>query len=220
MTKTQILIADDHPVFLFGLKSIVSSITSCEVAHVVSNGRDALDLIHKNEPEIAILDIDMPGLNGIEVLKMVTKVDLTTKVIILTMHKDESIFNLAFDSGAYGYVIKDNAAIDIVNCIQTVSEGNTFVSPQISSYNIKRKSSNNSSDWTLINSLTDAEKVVLREVSENKSSTTIADKLNVSQKTIQNHRFNICKKMNLEGVNSLLSYALLNKSTINLILAE
>lgn len=220
MSKTQILIADDHPVFLFGLKSIIGSIESCEVADVASNGSDAFNLIRKTNPDIAILDIDMPGLNGIEVLKKVTAMNSSTKVIILTMHKDESIFNLAFDSGAEGYVIKDNAAIDIVNCICAVSEGNTFVSPQINSYEINRKTSNNSNALTLINSLTVSEKIVLKEVCKNICSTEIANKLNVSHKTIQNHRFNICKKMNLEGVNSLLTYALLNKSTINLILAD
>jgi DNA-binding NarL/FixJ family response regulator len=220
MSKTQILIADDHPVFLFGLKAIIGSIKSCEVTDVASNGRDAFNLISKTNPHIAVLDIDMPGLNGIEVLKKVTAMNSSTKIIILTMHKDESIFNLAFDYGAVGYVIKDNAAIDIVNCIHVVSEGDLFVSPQINSYKIKRKSSNNSNELTLINSLTVSEKVVLKEVCENKSSTEIANKLNVSHKTIQNHRFNICKKMNLEGVNSLLTYALLNKSTINLILTD
>jgi DNA-binding NarL/FixJ family response regulator len=219
MSKTQILIADDHPVFLFGLKSIIGSIESCEVADVTSNGRDALNMINESNHDIAILDVDMPGLNGIEVLKSLTKMKSSTKVIILTMHKDESIFNLAFDSGAKGYVIKDNAAIDILNCIDSVIKGDFFVSPQINSFKINREQSDNSSEFTLINSLTVSEKVVLKEVCENKSSTEIADKLNVSHKTIQNHRFNICKKMNLEGVNSLLSYALLNRSTINLILS-
>tara|TARA_B110000211_G_scaffold129353_1_gene148588 strand:- start:765 stop:1427 length:663 start_codon:yes stop_codon:yes gene_type:complete len=220
MSKTQILIADDHPVFLFGLTSIIGSIESCEVANVASNGRDALNMINESNHDIAILDVDMPGLNGIEVLKSLTKMKSSTKVIILTMHKDESIFNLAFDSGAKGYVIKDNAAIDILNCIDSVIKGDFFVSPQINSFKINREQSDNSSEFTLINSLTVSEKVVLKEVCENRSSTEIADKLNVSHKTIQNHRFNICKKMNLEGVNSLLSYALLNRSTINLILSE
>jgi DNA-binding NarL/FixJ family response regulator len=176
-------------------------------------------MINESNHDIAILDVDMPGLNGIEVLKSLTKMKSSTKVIILTMHKDESIFNLAFDSGAKGYVIKDNAAIDILNCIDSVIKGDFFVSPQINSFKINREQSDNSSEFTLINSLTVSEKVVLKEVCENKSSTEIADKLNVSYKTIQNHRFNICKKMNLEGVNSLLSYALLNRSTINLILS-
>ncbi len=220
MLKTQILIADDHPVFLFGLKSIISSIESCEVSGVASNGRDALNLINQSKPDIAILDIDMPGLNGIEVLKKVAISKSSTKIVMLTMHKDESIFNLAFDSGAVGYVVKDNAAIDIVNCIDAISKGDVFVSPQINSFISNRQSTNQASDLSLINALTDTEKIVLKEVSANKSSTQIADSLNVSHKTIQNHRFNICKKMNLEGVNSLLSYALLNKNTIQLILAD
>jgi len=220
MSKIKILIADDHPVFLFGLKSIIGSMESYEISEVTTNGRDALNLIVKNSPQIAILDIDMPGLNGIEVLKILTKMQSSTKVIILTMHKNESIFNLTFDSGALGYVIKDNAAIDIVHCINAISKGDSFVSPHINSFNVRRENPSNSGELCLINSLTDTEKLVLKEVSFNKSSMQIADKFNVSTKTIQNHRFNICKKMNLEGVNSLLSYALLNKSTLNLILTD
>ena len=220
MSKIKILIADDHPVFLFGLKSIIGSMESYEISEVTTNGRDALNLIVKNSPQIAILDIDMPGLNGIEILKMLAKMKLSTKVIILTMHKSESIFNLAFDFGAHGYVIKDNAAIDIVNCINAISKGDTFISPQINSFIVSRQNSSNSGELSLIKSLTDTEKLVLKEVSFNKSSTQIADEFNVSNKTIQNHRFNICKKLNLVGVNSLLSYALLNKSTLNLILTD
>ena len=220
MAITRILIADDHPVFLFGLKSIIGSLECCEIENVASDGKTALNLLRETKPDIAILDIDMPGLNGIEVTKRLNKTKLTTKIIILTMHKDESIFNLAFDSGALGYVIKENAATDIVNCIKSVSNGDSFVSPQINSFYVNRRNESQSNDLKLIYNLTESEKVVLKEVSENKSSSEIASKLNVSNKTIQNHRFNICKKMNLEGVNSLLSYALLNKNTINLILSN
>jgi len=220
MALTRILIADDHPVFLFGLKSIIGSLENCEIENIAADGETALKLLRDTKPDIAILDIDMPGLNGLEVTKRLHKKKTETKVIILTMHKDESIFNLAFDSGAVGYVLKDNAATDIVNCINSVSNGDSFVSPQINSFYVNRRNELHSNDLKLINNLTESEKIVLKEVSENMSSAEIASKLNVTSKTIQNHRFNICKKMNLEGVNSLLTYALVNKNTIHLILSK
>ena len=220
MALTKILIADDHPVFLFGLKTVISSLENCVIENVATDGKTAFSLVRDTKPDIAILDITMPGLNGIEVTRKLNKIKSATKVIILTMHKDESIFNLAFDLGAVGYVLKDNAATDIISCINSVSNGDTFVSPQINSFYVNRHSKKYTSDLSLINSLTDAEKNVLKEITESKSSIDIADKLNVSNKTIQNHRFNICKKLKLEGVNSLLSYALTNKNLINLILSK
>tara|TARA_B110000967_G_C18603318_1_gene420347 strand:- start:26 stop:688 length:663 start_codon:yes stop_codon:yes gene_type:complete len=220
MEQTKILIADDHPVFLFGLQSIINTIDNCVVVNVASDGVSALSLIRSTKPNIVILDIDMPGLNGIQVAKKVSKLKPPIKIVFLTMNKDESIFNLAFDSGAISYVIKDNAAIDIVRCIKSVSNGDFFVSPQINAYHLNRISSLKSTDFSLINRLTDTEKLVLKEVSENRSSLEIAVKLSITNKTVQNHRFNICKKMKLEGVNSLLSYALLNKQTIQLILPD
>ena len=220
MKITKIFIADDHPVFLFGLKSIIGLMNNCEIEEVASNGISALSIIEKSNPEIAILDIDMPGLSGLEVTKRIAKMQLSTKVIILTMHKDESIFNLAFDSGAIGYVLKDNTATDIVNCINSVIAGEIFVSPQIVKFFENRQEENYITELNLLNELTETEKKVLIEVSLNKSSLEIASLLHVSNKTIQNHRFNICKKMKLKGINSLLSYALLSKKCINLIFTE
>ena len=134
MALTKILIADDHPVFLFGLKTVISSLENCVIENVATDGKTAFSLVRDTKPDIAILDITMPGLNGIEVTRKLNKIKSATKVIILTMHKDESIFNLAFDLGAVGYVLKDNAATDIISCINSVSNGDTFVSPQINSF--------------------------------------------------------------------------------------
>ena len=220
MPTSKILIADDHPVFLFGLKSIINLIDSCEIQNVASDGKMALSIIRKTLPDIAVLDIDMPEMNGIEVTKRINKLKIPTKVIILTMHKDESIFNLALDCGAMGYVLKDNAALDIVNAIIAVNNGNIFISPQIIQFKDNRENKKYINQVELLKELTETEKKILVEVSLNKSSIEIAYKLNVSNKTIQNHRFNICKKLNLKGINSLLSYALINKISINLILAD
>ena len=220
MSVLKILIADDHPIFLFGLKSIIESVENIQVDYVVSDGVHALVMINVNKPDVAILDIDMPGLNGIEVTRKVKELALESKVIILTMHKDEAIFNLALDSGASGYVLKDNAAADIVNSIQTVVAGDYFISPHIIGFYNNRKEGRYNNIINSINGLTNSEKKVLKLIAENKSSNDIAEQLFVSSKTVQNHRFNICKKMELEGVNSLLSFSLQNKYIIDLFLTN
>jgi DNA-binding NarL/FixJ family response regulator len=219
MKTIKILIADDHPVFLFGLRAIINQMNDCFIVNIASDGKRAYKLICKIIPDLVILDIDMPHLNGIQIANKLGESHPRIKIVFLTVNKDESIFNFAFRSGARGYVLKDNAATDIVRCINTVFLGKIFISPQMRSF-YNHMTTINSTVFDLINRLTDTEKVVLHEVSKNKSSSDIASKLSITNKTVHNHRFNICKKMNLEGVNSLLTYSLLNKQTIDLILLD
>ena len=220
MSEIKILIADDHPIFLLGLVSIIESSDGMRVDYVASNGEQALEMISINKPHISILDIAMPGLDGIKVTRKIKELKLETKVIILTMYKNEAIFNLALDYGVSGYVLKDNASTDTVNSIKAVINGELFVSPHIMGFYNNRKDGLRSNIVKYINLLTDAEKKVLRFISENKSTNEIAEKLFLSGKTVQNHRFSICRKMELEGVNSLLSFSLQNKYIIDLILAQ
>ena len=219
MKAIKILIADDHPVFLFGLRAIINQMNDCFIVNISSDGKRAYKLICKIIPDLVVLDIDMPHLNGIQIANKLGESHPRIKIVFLTVNKDESIFNFAFRSGARGYVLKDNAATDIVRCINTVFLGKIFISPQMRSF-YNHMTTINSTVFDLINRLTDTEKVVLHEVSKNKSSSDIASKLSITNKTVHNHRFNICKKMNLEGVNSLLTYSLLNKQTIDLILLD
>ena len=220
MSEIKILIADDHPIFLLGLISIIESSKGMRVDYVASNGEQALEMISINKPHISILDIAMPGLDGIKETRKIKELQLDTKVIILTMYKNEAIFNLALDYGVSGYVLKDNASTDIVASIKAVIAGELFISPHIMGFYKNRKEGLRSNIIKYINMLTDAEKKVLRHIADNKSTNEIAKRLYLSGKTVQNHRFSICKKMELEGVNSLLSFSLQNKYIIDLILAQ
>jgi len=220
MSEIKILIADDHPIFLLGLISIIESSKDMRVDYVASNGEQALEMISINKPDVSILDIAMPGLDGIKETRKIKELAIDTKVIILTMYKNEAIFNLALDYGVSGYVLKDNASTDIVNSIKSVISGEMFISPHIMGFYQKRKEGYRSNIVKYISMLTDAEKKVLKYIADNKSTNEIAEKLYLSSKTVQNHRFSICKKMDLEGVNSLLSFSLQNKYIIDLILAQ
>ena len=184
MSEIKILIADDHPIFLLGLVSIIESCEGMRVDYVASNGEQALEMISINKPHISILDIAMPGIDGIKVTRKIKEMKLDTKVIVLTMYKNEAIFNLAFDYGVSGYVLKDNASTDIVNSIKAVVAGELFVSPHIMGFYKNREEGVRSNIIKYINMLTDAEKKVLRYISDNKSTNEIAECLFLSGKTV------------------------------------
>ena len=214
----KILIADDHLIFRNGLREIVKSqVKDCLVVEA-ENGIEAYKLAEENTPNIAILDIDMPELNGLEVCKRIIDNQLPIKVIILTMYKNEEMFNSAMENGAMGYVLKDNSASDLNECINRVIAGKSFISPKISDYmdhydNYKNKKGEIKEG---LSKLTNAELKTLKLVSDNFTSREIAEMLFVTQKTVENYRSRICKKLELDSRNnSLLKWVLDNKSILD-----
>ena len=173
-------------------------------------------MIIEKKPDIAILDFDMPKKNGFEILKELIKMKNPVKVIFLTMYKEENIFDEAMDLGIKGYVLKESAADDICECIRLVADDRYAISPLISNFLVKRLSKNNAlkKDKPGINYLTPSERKILKLISLNKSSKEIADELFISYKTVEAHRTNISKKLNLQGSLSLVRFALENKSVI------
>lgn len=214
--KIRIIIADDHPIFRQGLKQIIEDEADIEIIGEASDGEKALELIIEKEPEIAILDFDMPKKTGFEVLKELKKIRNPVNVIFLTMYKEENLFDEAMDLGIKGYVLKESAADDICECIRLVSNGDYAISPVISNFLVKRLSMQQKlkKGSPGINYLTPSEKKVLKLISENKSSKEIADELFISYKTVESHRTNISKKLNLQGSLSLVRFAFENKSLL------
>lgn len=214
--KINIIVADDHPIFRSGLVSAIGKCSEYRVIGESDNGAAALELIRNLKPEIAILDINMPGMNGLEVTKAVNREKLPVKIIILTMYKDEDYFNEAVSLDVNAYVLKDAATNEIIRCLGEVSEGEYFFSPGVLNYLVKRKNKKSSlqKDFPGLNDLTAAEKQVLKKVAENKTSREIADELFISHRTVQNHRNNICAKLNLKGHNRLLQFAIFNKNLL------
>jgi len=211
MKKTcNILIADDHPVFRKGLTDLISEYSDHNIIAEAENGQQAADMIGTLQPDIAILDIDMPGLSGFEVAKELNRQKSKTKIIFLTMHKEEEILNKALDYNAGGYILKECAVDDIIDCINYVAEGKVYVSPVISGLFLKRNHANNDAR-SLIDTLTSSELKVLTLIAEEKTSREIAESLFISIRTVEAHRSNICNKLNIHGINSLLIFALDNK---------
>ncbi len=219
ITNHKILVADDHPIFRKGMiATLKQSFQEYEFLEA-EDGNIAKNLIKQNEVEIAILDIDMPGLNGIQILKwLYQNENLITKPIVLTMHNDEQIFNEAFDQGVLAYLVKDNSIEEIVFAIKEVLDGKTYVSPVLEEHMKNRNDYKKKSQelHEAITQLTQTEIKTLKLVAQNKSSKEISELLFVTKKSIENYRSRICKKLHLSGEsNALLKWTNENRSLID-----
>jgi len=213
-TTIKIVIADDHPIFRNGLRQILESEKGIEIIGEADNGEKAFEVIKEKKPDIAILDIDMPKKTGLDVLRAMK--GLNTKVIFLTMYAEEDIFDEAMNLGIKGYVLKDSAVNDIIDCIMCVSNDDYYISPSVSNFLVNRRKKINElkNSNPALDNLTPTEKKILKFISENKTSKEIADVLFLSHRTVENHRTNISNKLNLKGSYSLMKFAIENKSLL------
>ncbi len=213
--EIKIVIADDHPIFRNGLKQIIEFDKRIKIIGEADNGQKALELITELKPDVAILDIDMPKKTGLEVLKELK--DSEVKIIFLTMYAEEDIFEEAMNHGIKGFVLKDSAVSDIVDCIFSVHEDKYYISPSVSNFLMNRRKKLNElkNNNPLLQNLTMSEKKILKYISENKTSKEIADILFISYRTIENHRANISGKLNLKGSHSLVKFAIENKALLS-----
>ena len=213
--EIKIVIPDDHPIFRNGLKQIIEFDKRIKIIGEADNGQKALELITELKPDVAILDIDMPKKTGLEVLKELK--DSEVKIIFLTMYAEEDIFEEAMNHGIKGFVLKDSAVSDIVDCIFSVHEDKYYISPSVSNFLMNRRKKLNElkNNNPLLQNLTMSEKKILKYISENKTSKEIADILFISYITIENHRANISGKLNLKGSHSLVKFAVENKALLS-----
>jgi DNA-binding NarL/FixJ family response regulator len=214
--KVSLLIVDDHPVFRRGLREIIEENSEFRIIGEASDGETALRLTAELKPDIAVVDIDMPRLNGLEMVRTLQKQELPISVIFLTMYKEEDMFNAAMDLGVKAYILKENAADEILAALEKVARNEPFISPFMS--DMGRRRSDRVQKLLLskpqIEDLTPAEHRILKLIAEDYTSKEIADKLQISIKTIENHRLNISHKLNLHGSHSLLKFAFEHKSSL------
>jgi two-component system, NarL family, response regulator DegU len=205
--KLKILVVDDHPIFLKGLVEVLQYERPNSDIVAQTSSLKVLAMVNLQTPDIAVLDLDMPEMNGI-VLGTELKLRIPNlKIIILTMHKEPDIIRSVMAKGIDGYVFKDDAVNDVVIAIQEVIAGGQYISK---STTLIREEFNTD----LVEALTKIETIVLRAIANHKTSREIADEMFVSLKTIENHRNNISRKLNLQGSNNLLKFALNNKALI------
>ncbi len=215
-SKIKVVIADDHPIFRKGLMLAFGSEYSIDVVGEAADGLQALYLAEKQKPDVIILDIEMPGLNGLQVAGEIIRRQLPSGIIFLTMYKEEDMFNEAMNLGVRGYVLKESAVSDITDAIKTVASGQNYISPSISEYLAKR------SDYAIsllkkkpqLENLTQMERKVLKLIAANRTSKEIGDELHISHRTVENHRANICNKLEIHGSHSLLKFAIEFKAVL------
>jgi len=210
MTPIRIVLADDHTIMRHGLRSVLERQPDFAVVGEASNGREAVDIIAQENPDVAVMDIAMPLLNGIEAAKKITEERLKTAVVILSMHSDESYILRALRAGARGYLLKDSAENDLIQAIRAVRAGKAFFSPAVSrvladDYLRQIQQQGVEDPYEL---LTGRERELLQLIVELKSTKDIAGLLGVSPRTIDTHRGNLMQKLNVHSIPELILYAM------------
>jgi DNA-binding NarL/FixJ family response regulator len=215
--RRTVIIADDHPIFRQGLRVLIQGNPDYVLVGEASDGREALKLIAEQRPNIAVLDLAMPGLNGLEVIREARRQSLEdVEFVILTMYKEEEYYHEALDLGVRGYLLKESAVADLLGCLSHISEGKYFVSPAVSDYILRRATRRDVlvQDMPSLRLLTPMELKILKKIADGKSSKAICEELCISVRTVDNHRAHICAKLRLEGHNKLLQFALQHKSLL------
>lgn len=212
--KIRLVIADDHPIVRQGLRQIIEREVDLEVLDEAGDGEAGLAAIVQLRPDVAVLDIDMPRLNGFGVLRAVRDKLIPTKVILLTVHREEEFLDEALRLGAAGYVLKDSATEEIVAAVRAVSSGQNYVSPILTAYLFRQRQDQGGAARADLENLTATEKQILKLLAEYQTNNQIAEKLFISPLTVKTHRRNISQKLQLEGSHALMKYALEHKSRL------
>lgn len=217
LSKIKIIIVDDHPLFRMGVKSLLLSNSKVDVIAEAENGKEALDLLEQYHPDIILLDIDMPKMTGDQVAEYIKTKELDIKIIFLTSHSNLQTFNHALKLHVRGFLFKESALEELNECIDTVYSNNKYISPSCQEFLDKNNEELNkiSNFQDKIKSLTPTELKILKYIANHYTTKSIAETLHNSYKTIENHRFNICQKLEIKGTNNLLSFALDNKEFID-----
>jgi DNA-binding NarL/FixJ family response regulator len=213
----RILIADDHPLMRRGLRMSVEEDPGLKVVGEASDGEMALQLATEHVPDVALLDIEMPKLDGLAVAREIVKRGIKTEIIFLTLHSDQEFFASAMALGSKGYILKDSAVQEVVVGIRAVAAGRPFLSSAITSDLLqKRLKPAPQAGKSLTSNLTPTERRIMKLIAHGKTSKEIGGELSIHYRTVENHRTNICRKLELEGegANALLRFALQNKSIL------
>jgi len=214
--EIRVVVIDDHPLLRRGLLQVIESTTGIKVVAEAGDGEAALAQIEELQPDIAVLDVDIPKLNGLDVAREVGKRKLPVDIVFLTIHGEEDLFQAAMDLGAKGYLLKEIALTEIVGALRAVAEGKLYVTPSLTGHVIRRSRQSRAFAEQVpgLASLTSTERHILSLISREKSSKDIAAELFIHYRTVENHRTHICQKLGLRGHNALFKFALQHKSQL------
>lgn len=204
--RVKILLADDHTIVRQGLKLILAAHADLEVVGEAANGREAVELAAQLRPDIVLMDVQMPELNGIEATKKMVAANPRIRILVLSMHKEAVYVREILKAGARGYILKDAIDTELLNAIRSVAKGDGYISPAVAgALSDKTKDGNNPVD-----SLSPREREVLLLIAEGKTNKEIATQLNLSVYTVDSHRGKIMEKLNLHSAGELVRFAMKN----------
>ena len=211
----RIIIADDHKIFREGLTLLLKSLKDVEVLGEAEDGRSLVEMVKKMRPDMVILDVAMPGMNGIEAANQISAIDDNIKLLALSMHSDSRFVKQMLQAGAEGYLLKDCAFDELTMAIQTINKNQIYLSPGITNLVVKDYLQNNMKENANSgNVLTSREREVLQLLAEGNSTQEIANLLNISGKTVETHRRQIMTKLDLHSIAELTKYAIREGITI------
>jgi len=212
MTPLRIMIADDHDIVRQGFRSLLDGRSEWQVVAESSTGRQTLKQAKNLKPNIVILDIGLPELNGIDLTRQISRLLPRTQVLIVTMHEEEDLIRQALDSGARGFMLKTEAARHLVAAIEALAEGKPFFTPSASQVVLQGYLDGNPGrPRNSSSTLSSREREVIQMLAEGKSNKEIASELDISVRTAECHRTNIMRKLDMHSVSSLIRYAIRNK---------
>lgn len=214
MAPLRLLLADDHEIVRKGLRSVLEAQRDCEVVGEAADGRQAIALVKELSPDIVILDISMPLLNGLEATRQILKIRPQTKVLILTMHESDPLIRDVLDAGARGYILKTDAGRDLVSAVESLRRNKTFFTSRVSQMILDgflKGDSRPADSETGGIRLTPRQREIVQLLAEGKSSKEVAVALDLSVKTAETHRANIMRKLDCHSVSEVVRYAIRNK---------
>jgi DNA-binding NarL/FixJ family response regulator len=210
MTDVRLLLVDDHWLVRASLKSLLEDFAGVKVVAEASDGREALERITQHRPDLILMDISMPGLNGVEATRRITDEHPEVRVIVLSMHASEEHVLRALRAGASGYVLKGSAPRELELAIEAVARGQVFLSPAISKHIIEIYLNRTTDKTNPLDQLTPRQREILQLIAEGHSSKQIAKKLDTSVKTIESHRASLMERLDIHDIAGLVRYAIRN----------
>ncbi|HMF01640.1 MAG TPA: response regulator transcription factor [Terriglobia bacterium] len=209
--KTRILICDDHTLFVEGIKAMLRNESSLEIVGEARDGRQAVELVKELKPDLLLMDVSMPDMNGFDATQRVHELDPNIKVLILTMHDEEELVARCLEAGAAGYIIKDAPASQLLYAIEMVKKGERYLSPVVLKQVVAGYVKNSNVPQTSYDRLSPREREVLKLLAEGLSVKEIATRLNLSVKTVDVHKTNLMKKIDVHDRTELIKYAIRQK---------
>ncbi|HSS97235.1 MAG TPA: response regulator transcription factor [Terriglobales bacterium] len=206
--KLRIILADDHRLVRAGFASLLSGSALVEIVAEAGDGREVIDQIHRHKPDLVIMDIGMPNLNGIEAMVRIKKDSPETKILIVSMHSDEEYIVRALRGGASGYVLKDAAVAELELAVKSIAAGRTFLGPSISRNVVNNYLKGVGEGQSSLERLTQRQREILQLIAEGRNTKEIAFDLGLSAKTVETHRERLMERLNIHDVAGLVRYAI------------